>query len=745
MTDHDSAKDGPRGLIRAPEENPTARGAPVPTGAAQRGRPPRWWCFRGAAAILEAATLGDVPGVLAEAEEAARKRGLWALGFVTYEAAPAFDAALVTHRPPRGVPLAWFALFPDPEVVRQDRAPGASPKNGGRADRSDSPVLQASLTDREYLAAVAAVRREISRGETYQANLTYRLRAGLETRGPDEVFRRLVQGQPSTFATFLEAGSPAGGWAVCSVSPELFFERRGRRIDCRPMKGTAPRGATAEEDRRSAGELRASAKERAENLMIVDMVRNDLGRIAQTGTVRVDRLFTVEEYPTVLQMTSEVSAESDEPLVDVFRALFPCASVTGAPKVRTMEILRRLEPDPRGLYTGALGWIAPGGNARFSVAIRTAWMAPEPGRGTESLEGGVVGSPRHRGPGSSAVGGSGIAWGSGGRWRIEYGTGSGVVWDSDPVRELAETRTKAVALRRALEVPGVPGQEPPVGHRAEAPAPRLDTAAGPSAGALIPAEEARDFELVETLLWTPRRGYALLERHLERLNRSARELGFAVDRGSARDALAAAARQLPARHHRVRLLAHRSGRVTVETRVAGPTRRPWRLALADTPFDPDEPLLGHKTTRRDRFERALERARAGDPGVDDVLLWNARGELAESTVANLVVAPRGRRGPLLTPPVRSGLLPGTFRAELLARGRVREAILAPEDLSGAWGVYLVSSVRGWIPAAVVGIGKNHSDRAVATDDGAPRRPWRELATGGPQPGRPADEEDHDRR
>ncbi|MFP3940392.1 MAG: bifunctional anthranilate synthase component I family protein/class IV aminotransferase [Thermoanaerobaculia bacterium] len=724
MTDHDSAKDGPRALVRAPEEGPAS------AGIGPGGRAPRWWCFRRPAAVLEATTLGEVPAVLAEAEEAARTRRLWALGFLAYEASPAFDPALVTHRPLRGVPLAWFALFPDPEVVRGGRVPGGAPRAGERAGRLGSPGLRASLTDREYLAAVAAVRRDIARGETYQANLTYRLRtlldggAGASATAPGEVFRRLVQGQPSPFATFLESGAP-GGWAVCSVSPELFFERRGRRMSCRPMKGTAPRGATEEEDRRLAAELRASAKERAENLMIVDMVRNDLGRIARTRSVRADRLFTVERYPTVLQMTSEVSGESGAPLAEVFRALFPCASVTGAPKVRTMEILRRLEKDPRGLYTGALGWIAPGGDARFSVAIRTAWMARDPG--------GSVG----RGPGADGAAGR--------RWRVEYGTGSGVVWDSDPERELAETRTKAVALRRALGMPAEPGWERPGTCREEGASPGVGAATGrPGAGASSTGED-QDFQLLETLLWTPRRGFALLGRHLERLARSARELGFAVDTGAAGESLEAAVRDLPARHHRVRLLAERSGGITVQVLPAGPTRRPWRIALAAAPIDPDEPLLTHKTTRRGLYERALERVRAEDPELDDVLLWNDRGELAESTVANLVLAPRGRSGPLLTPPVRSGLLPGTFRAELLVRGRVREAILAPEDLAQAERVYLVSSVRGWIPAVVVGIGKNEPERAVPTEDGASRRPWTGVPGGVSLPPRRAPEEDHDRR
>lgn len=681
MANHPIASDGPRALIRAPEPGELPAGFPPErVGSAGASGDP-WWRFSAPVGVLEAATPGEVPAVLAEADEATRAHGLWAVGFVSYEAAPAFDPALAANEPAPGVPLAWFALFRGPEPAPDGVVP--APEEALRTGRpgGDPARLSASMSDPEYLAAVAAVRDEIALGETYQANLTYRLRGALEGAGglPATLFHRLVRSQPSPYATLLELGAGVGERAVCSASPELFFERRGHRIVCRPMKGTAPRGTTAEEDRRLAAELRASPKERAENLMIVDMVRNDLGRIARTGSVRVDRLFTVEEYPTVLQMTSEVRAESDAALVELFGALFPCASVTGAPKVRTMEILRRLEATPRGVYTGAVGWIAPGGDARFSVAIRTAWL-------------------RQGGPG---------ARGGAAPWRLEYGTGSGVVWDSDAGRELAETRTKAEALRRALETIEVPG---------------------PAAEGS--PEEEEDLRLLETLLWTPRAGYVLLERHLTRLVASARALGFRVEPDRARRALEAAAEGLPRRHHRVRLLAGRSGDLSVEALPAAATRRPWRVALAAEPVEPANPLLAHKTTRRGLYDRALAGAREDDPEVDDVLLWNERGELTESTVANLVVAPRGRGGPLLTPAARCGLLPGTFRAELLARGRVREAILMPEDLRLARRVYLVNSVRGWIPV-VCRVGKKLRDPVVATH-GAPWRAWTGL------PRRPAE-------
>lgn len=587
-----------------------------------------WWRFERPAAVLSAERPGEVPTLLHEVEASGR----WAVGFVAYEAASGFDSALCTHPLPPGVPAAWFALFDRPEPAAE--LPGAAASTLGLA-----PRLAPSISETAYLDRLAAVRRAIARGDTYQVNFTYRLRGALEACGGPEwegrvldLFTRLYRAQTSPFAACLHLGDAA----LCSVSPELFFRRTGERIECRPMKGTAARGRTGDEDRHLAARLQGSVKERAENLMIVDMVRNDLGRVARTGTVRVPSLFEVERYETVLQMTTRVEARSEAPLAELFCALFPCASVTGAPKVSTMGLVATLEDAPRGVYTGAVGVVAPGGDARFSVAIRTAWL-----------------DRRADGEGD-------------GRARIEYGTGGGIVWDSDPGRELAETHLKAEALRRALK------------------------------------RQAPDFELLETLLWRAPEGYRLLDRHLDRLAASADYFAFPVDLGQARRRLEEAARGLPPRRHRVRLLCDRRGGVRVEVGRAEAAPRPLRVAPAVRPVDSRDPFLWHKTTRREVYESALaaarERAAAAGVEVDDVVLWNERGELTETTLANLVLELDGRR---LTPPVECGLLAGTFRAELLDTRRVRERTLTLSDLERAEAVHLVNSVRGWIPARLV--------------------------------------------
>ena len=601
--------------------------------------------------------------------------------------------------------------------IRHRSAHGRS-SSGPAGQWPDGPrilALTPTVSEGAYLEAVHTVRDAIARGETYQANLTYRLRGRLEAPGarseqpasrvadpaheglPLALFRHLVSRQGGAYPALLEIG----GLAVCSASPELFFERAGRSVVCRPMKGTAPRGATAEVDRGAASALRASPKERAENLMIVDMIRNDLGRIAAVGSVEVRELFRVERYPTLFQMTSEVAATSDAPLPELFHALFPCASITGAPKVRTMEILAGLETTPRGVYTGALGFVAPGGDARFSVAIRTA-----------------VARTDGAGPGLA----------------LEYGTGSGIVWDSVPERELEETRTKALILDLGGRADRLRSVRSTGAERHPAPA------AG-GLGAWLPEEPA--FELLETLLWLPpsdrtspsagasggsqgpsqgagepgpeqglaghllqclpdEEGFVLLGRHLERLARSAAALGFPLDPAQVRRHLVALDGRLaavePVAAQRVRLLVDRAGRVRSEAGPLGVSFQgaPVRaVTLAPRPVDGTDPLLGHKTTRRSLYERALAEARATVPDADDVILWNRQGELTETTIANLVVELDGE---WLTPTLASGLLPGTFRAELLARGVVREARLPLEVLERATAIAVVSSVRGWLPA-----------------------------------------------
>ncbi len=557
-----------------------------------------WLLFQRPVRVLEARRVEEVLPVLREVE-AARQRGQWAAGYVAYEAAPAFDPALAVH-PPGPLPLAWFGLFDAPQAAPAPAWPEAGP----------ALALHPLEEAQRYLDRLTRIKAAIARGETYQVNYTLRLRGPAPARPSAELFAQLHHAQRGGYSAWLSLPD----LTVCSASPELFFLQQGDRISCRPMKGTAARGTFWDDDEARGQALRASPKDRAENVMIVDMVRNDLGRLAPAGAVHTERLFDVQRLPTLWQMTSTVTARATAGLDGIFRALFPCASITGAPKVKTSEIICDLEATPRGLYTGAIGFAAPG-VAQFNVAIRT--LVIDHARGT-----------------------------------AEYGVGSGVVWDSDPAREYQECLSKALILQ--------PTPEP--------------------------------FQLLATLAWRPDEGYALLDRHLARLDRAACYFGFAFDRDQIRVALDEAARGFPVASQRVRLTVSAEGQPTVEhSPLPEPAVAPWRLALAREPVDPSNPFLYFKTTRRALYTRV----RHEHPGHDDVVLWNNRGEITESCIANVAIQRDGR---WVTPPVSCGLLNGVMREELLARGELSEAIITVDEFRAAPACALLNSVRGWITA-----------------------------------------------
>jgi para-aminobenzoate synthetase/4-amino-4-deoxychorismate lyase len=560
----------------------------------------RFLLFEAPLAAIEAR---DARGVLEALEQAdaALATGRFVAGFLAYEAAAAFG--LSTRAPEAGgPPLAWLGVFEAPREVEPPRAE----VGGSLPDVRWEPALDAA----GHAEALAAIHERIAAGDTYQANFTFPLRAPL-VEEPLALFARLLAVQRPRHAALLDLGR----FAAVSASPELFFRREGAVLTARPMKGTAARGPTPEDDEGRAVALRDSEKERAENLMIVDMLRNDLGRVADVGSVCVPALFEVERYPTVLQMTSTVTARSRAPLSAVVAALFPCASVTGAPKKRTMEIVAAAETAPRGVYTGAIGWAGPDGTASFNVAIRTVVADRERGLAT-------------------------------------FGVGSGVVADSVAAREYEECLLKARVLA-----------EPP-------------------------------FALLETMAYVPGEGYRRLEGHLARLARSARHFAFPLDTKRFEEALRDAARDEVAL--RARVLLHADGRVEVQTGSLPPSpARPLRVGIAARPVDPESVWLHHKTTRREAYDEAV----LSRPDCDDVLLWNDRGELTESSVANVIVEVGGQR---LTPPLACGVLPGVERARAVSEGRAREAVVRLADLRPGQRLWLVSSLRGVREARLVG-------------------------------------------
>ncbi len=357
----------------------------------------KWRLFERPREIVVARTTEEVIPALQKIEAECAK-GAYAAGFIAYEAAPAFDRALQTRIDGK-FPLLWFGLY----EAFQD-LPHETVEGSGSSDATRGDTWKASIDVQQYERVFNRLQELIRAGQTYQVNFTYRLRSHVATSAW-ALFQHLVSAQDPPFGAYLHAGE----WIVCSASPELFFTRHGSVVESRPMNGTAARGLWFEQDLAQADRLRESEKERAENVMIVDMVRNDLGRIARPGSVRVSTLFDVERYPTLWQMTSTVAADTDASLTETIAALFPPASITGAPKASTMEIIAALECSPRRIYTGTIGFVEPGGRAQFNVAIRTALV--------------------HRATGEA-----------------EYGVGGGIVADSHADREMAECRLKSNVL-----------------------------------------------------------------------------------------------------------------------------------------------------------------------------------------------------------------------------------------------------------------------------------------------------------
>ncbi|MBK8173798.1 MAG: aminodeoxychorismate synthase component I [Rhodospirillales bacterium] len=542
-------------------------------------------------------------------------KGRFAAGFFAYELGYLLEPALAPLLPLVGnVPLLWIGIFAS---ARRLSARETREWLHMRATGEAAAVRDLRLTwDRDtYRAAFAQVDALIAAGDVYQINLTLKYRFTLEG-DPTAFYAELRRRQRVACGGLIEAP----GLRVLSISPELFFKVDDGLALVRPMKGTAARGVTPLEDARQRDWLADDEKSRAENLMIVDLMRNDIGRLAETGGVRVTDLFTVETYRSLHQMTSGVTARL-RPGVDLralLRALFPCGSVTGAPKIRAMQIIRALETEARGIYTGAIGMVFPDGRCFFNVAIRTL-VLDDRGHG-------------------------------------EMGIGSGIVADSNADAEYDECLLKARFL----------------------------------------TETAAPMGLIETLRWQHDAGYFLLDSHIRRLIGSAAFFGIPCDGRAIRSALKEAACSLGDGCWRVRLVLDEDGEISVESAPLLPRSSMLRYALAGRPVFTRDPLLYHKTTRRDAYDEELKQRRA-ECACDEVLFVNERGELTEGTWTNLFVRRDGR---LLTPPVSCGLLDGTLRRALLdaGDGTVVEAVLYPEDLAGADAVLLGNSVRGLMPA-----------------------------------------------
>ncbi|NQU42924.1 aminodeoxychorismate synthase component I [bacterium] len=574
------------------------------------GEPRRAFLFTDPVEILQTRDRSEILPLLDRMEERLRS-GFHLAGYLGYDAGLVLDKVIASrHR--TDVPLVWLGVYRD----CRELAPSEiliEPES----DPADLTEPKLNVSDEEYCLAVERVREYIAAGDVYQVNYTCKLR--FENRGSATgLFARLRGGHPVPHSAFVNTG----GFQVISISPELFLRREGLRLLTRPMKGTARRGRWIEEDEGIARWLENDVKNRAENVMIVDLMRNDVGRVAEIGGVSVPRLFHVERYGTLFQMTSDVAATLREGtgLSEILRATFSPGSVTGAPKIRALEIIDEMEKESRGVYCGSIGRFQPGGDFVLNVAIRTIVQ-----RGTA----------------------------------CEMGVGSGIVHDSQPREELAETRLK--------------------GHFVQS------TRAG--------------FEMLETLLWKRGQRFVFVEEHLERMRNSARYFGWRFPEQELRAGLDKAGREIGnvspgCLEARVRLLLCENGTCRTEWSDLTGRARPAgsvRLCLAARRTDANDRFLYHKTTNRHAYDADFHEAQGR--GFFDLLYLNTRGEITEGAITNVRVELDGQ---WLTPPLGSGLLPGIWRAKYLAGGGTAEGVLTLDDLGRASRVQVGNSVRGTV-------------------------------------------------
>ncbi|MCG6929991.1 MAG: aminodeoxychorismate synthase component I [Desulfofustis sp.] len=578
---------------------------------------------------------GNDCGDFLDAAERWLDEGCWLAGWLGYEFLHEAMGIPVKQEKADGGLLADLGVYRQP---RQFSGPDADtglalpPYAGPVADDYRISDLRPAMEEQQYCDAIRAILGYIAAGDTYQVNYTFKLHfqfAGSVSR----FYRDLRHNQPVPYSAFIRNGSRF----TLSLSPELFFRMESGIINARPMKGTMKRGRTGTEDEAIARTLKNDVKNRSENVMIVDLLRNDLSRLVENsggGTVKVVSLFDIERYRTVFQMTSSIVARRfDDRGVSprrILDAIFPCGSVTGAPKIRTMEIIDELETEPRGVYTGAIGFFSPSGEAVFNVPIRTVVI--DGGRG-------------------------------------EMGIGSGIVSDSSPQDEWHECLLKARFLTNLM--------------------PR--------------------YELIETMLYDPLRGFVFVEDHLARLRDSAEYLGLFLDEDRARTLLAGLSEGFGTDAcRRVRLTLTIDGDLTVEQQacetpralsleeaVTLQVRCPGLVDFAPEATDSSSPWLYHKTSRRELYNRAHRQGVAD--GLVDMVFCNEKGEVTEGAISNIIAE---LDGSYYTPPVSCGLLPGVMRARLLRNDgpfKLAERVLTRNDLGRAGALFICNAVRGVVP------------------------------------------------
>ena len=563
-----------------------------------------WRIFSSPLEVLCTHDLNQVKDVLNEVQNKVEKKKLIAAGYLSYEAAPAFDNAYSVNEK-GSLPLICFGLFKDYKIEKTLES---------QKLKSAEAIEWEITTDRTlYENHLKYIKDQIKLGNTYQVNYTLRKHSKTITN-PYGFF--LEKAQDAPYAAFFDSDEHT----IISMSPELFFKLSGKSLICKPMKGTSKRGKTLHEDIALMEELKNSEKDKAENIMITDMLRNDMGKISDTGSVKVLSEFDIEKYPTVWQMTSSIESQTSASITGIFEALFPCASVTGAPKVSSMKIISEIEDQPREIYTGAIGYIAPNNEAQFSVPIRTILSDKK-------------------------------------ACRSVYGTGSGIVWDSEVQKEWDECQNKSAIL----------------------------------------SANSQNFELFETMRWDSSKRIFLEKLHLDRLKDSAEFYNFKFHREKINDKLQDYLKNPESESEKIiRLFLAKDGeiRLTSSAYKEQNKDKSHYISLANRPVNSEDLSLYHKTTNRSVYENAI----GENQDCDDILLWNEAGNITESTISNVIFK---KDSEYYTPPVSCGLLSGTYRTHLISQGHLKVRIIPKAEITLYSEIYLINSVRGKYPVKLI--------------------------------------------
>ena len=553
--------------------------------------------------ILIADDPGDIDDIFAKLTQY-HQEGYFIAGYLSYDLGYVFEDAL-SHRlaPKRPTPLLNFGIF----KTFERQAPTQLLYSSQAPDLTLTPLW----SEAEYSKRFSQVMDYIRAGDVYQINLTFPMTGPYD--GPAHtLYAAFRHRQKGRYGGVVHLGNAPD---IISLSPELFFRKEGRDMSMRPMKGTRPRSANSQIDEELRLNMRNDVKSQAENLMIVDLLRNDLSRISEPGSVKVPELFALESYETLHQMTSRVVSKltPDIDMKSIFQNLFPCGSVTGAPKIRAMEIIDDLETTPRGAYCGALGYIDPNGDACFNVGIRTLTLSGK---------------------------------------RLTYNVGSGLVYDSQAQDEYHECLLKADVL-----------SQPPAG-------------------------------IIETCLWTPKDGIVRGKAHKARMMKSAKALGYPFNPAQY-DALIDGIKTETNDQH-IRMTLSADGDLNLSQKDFVSLDRP-KIMVSPHKLSKKVQYSKHKISRRNFYDKERERLKALT-GIDEVIFLNESGKLCEGSFTSIFIEKDGK---LLTPALKTGILPGVLRAQLLRSKKARTADLTEDDLLGAKNIYIGNSMRGLMPAALI--------------------------------------------